>query len=82
MSYQETTSTQLREILNSGVVRFNFRKKDGSIRNALGTRNLDLIPKWTSPKHLEDISNTSIVYFDLEEQNYRSFCTNAEVAVL
>ena len=36
MTYQETTANQLREILNNGVARFNFRKKDGSIRNALG----------------------------------------------
>ena len=83
MSYQETTTTQLREILNSGVARFQFRKKDGSIRNALGTRNVDLIPKNEYVKHVEDINEKkSVVFWDLEECSFRSLMTGVEVAVL
>lgn len=83
MSYQETTTTQLREILNNGVVRFNFRKKDGSIRNALGTRNVDLIPRNEYVKHVEDINEKkSVVFWDLEECSFRSLMTGVEVAVL
>ena len=83
MSYQETTTTQLREILNSGVARFQFRKKDGSIRNALGTRNVDLIPKSEYVKHVEDINEKkSVVFWDLEECSFRSLMTGVEVAVL
>lgn len=83
MSYQETTTTQLREILNGGVVRFQFRKKDGSIRNALGTRNVDLIPKNEYVKHCEDINEKkSVVFWDLEECSFRSLMTGVEVAVL
>ena len=81
MSYQETTSTQLREILNNGVARFQFRKKDGSIRNALGTRNVDLIPKHEYVKHVEDINQKkSVVFWDLEECDFRSLMTGVEVA--
>ena len=83
MSYQETTTTQLREILNGGVVRFQFRKRDGSIRNALGTRNVDLIPKNEYVKHVEDINEKkSVVFWDLEECSFRSLMTGVEVAVL
>jgi hypothetical protein len=83
MSYQETTSTQLREILNNGVVRFQFRKRDGSIRNALGTRNVDLIPKDEYVKHVDDINEKkSVVFFDLEARDFRSLMTGVEVAVL
>jgi hypothetical protein len=81
MSYQKTTPIQLKESLNQGVYRFNFRKKDGSIRNALGTRNLELIPKEDVPNRLEDISNKSVVFFDLEERKFRSYSINTEVAV-
>jgi thiamine monophosphate synthase len=83
MSYQETTTTRLREILNGGVVRFQFRKKDGSIRNALGTRNVDLIPKEEYVKYIDDINEKkSVVFFDLEERDFRSLMTGVEVAVL
>ena len=83
MTYQETTATQLRNILDNNVARFNFRKKDGSIRNALGTRNIDLIPKHEYVKHCDDISEKkSVVFWDLEECSFRSLSTNAEVAVL
>lgn len=83
MSYQETTTSALREILNGGVVRFQFRKKDGSIRNALGTRNVDLIPKNEYVKHVEDINEKkSVVFWDLEECSFRSLMTGVEVAVL
>ena len=81
-SYKDTTAGQLREILNGGVARFNFRKKDGSIRNALGTRNIDLIPKHEYVKHCEDINEKkSVVFYDLEACSFRSLSVGAEVAV-
>jgi hypothetical protein len=83
MSYQETTSTHLRDILNNGVVRFQFRKRDGSIRNALGTRNVDLIPKDEYVKHVDDINEKkSVVFWDLEARDFRSLMTGVEVAVM
>ena len=81
-TYQETTVNQLRRILDQGVVRFNFKKLDGSIRNALGTRNPDLVPKDECIKLIDDISNKSTVYFDLEVKEFRSMSNSCEVAVL
>lgn len=83
MSYQETNSTMLRGILDNGVVRFQFRKRDGSIRNALGTRNVDLIPKQEYVKHVDDINEEkSVVFWDLEARDFRSLMTGVEVAIL
>ena len=63
-------------------MRFQFRKKDGSIRTALGTRNESLIPKQAEVKYLDDISTKSVVFWDLEEEAFRSFSVGTEVAVL
>ena len=82
MYYSETTVPHLRQILDEKVMRFQFKKKDGSIRNALGTRNELLIPKQAQVKYLDDISNKSVVFWDLEEEAFRSFSVGTEVAVL
>lgn len=81
MSYKEMTTASLREILNSGVARFNFRKKDGSIRNALGTRNVDLIPREDAPVQIYDLSRKAMVYWDLELGEFRSLSEGTEVGV-
>lgn len=60
-----------------GVVTFQYRKVDGSIRTATGTR--DNIPaiKGTRP------SNHSVVcYFDLDAQDYRSFKNENLLSIL
>ena len=62
--------------------RFQFKKRDGSIRNALGTRNEVLIPKQAEVSSLEDVSNKSVVFWDLEAEAFRSFQSQAEVAIL
>jgi len=61
---------------------FQFKKLDGTTRTALGTRNELLIPKQAMVSYLDDISNKSVVFWDLEEEDFRSFSRNAEVAVI
>jgi len=82
MYYSETTVSNLKRVLDENVTRFQFRKKDGSIRNALGTRNELLIPKDEQVKYIDDISNKSVVFWDLEEGDFRSFSSNAEVSII
>jgi len=82
MNYSQTTVSNLINALDSSVVRFRFKKLDGSIRTALGTRNELLIPKQEEIKFIDDISNKSTVYFDLEEKAFRSFSKQAEVAII
>ena len=82
MYYSETTVSNLINVLDENVTRFQFKKLDGSIRNALGTRNELLIPKEEEIKFIDDISDKSVVYFDLEARAFRSFSKNAEVSVI
>ena len=82
MYYSETTVSNLINVLDENVTRFQFKKLDGSIRNALGTRNELLIPKEEGVTYLDDISNKSVVFWDLEEKAFRSFSKNAEVSLI
>jgi hypothetical protein len=82
MYYSETTVSNLINVLDENVTRFQFKKLDGSIRNALGTRNELLIPKEEGVTYLDDISPKSVVFWDLEEKAFRSFSKNAEVSVI
>jgi hypothetical protein len=82
MYYSETTVSNLVRVLDENVTRFQFKKLDGSIRNALGTRNELLIPKKAQVKYLDDISKKSVVFWDLEEEAFRSFSKTAEVSVI
>ena len=58
MNYSKTTVSNLISLLDQNVARFQFKKLDGSIRNALGTRNELLIPKEDGVKrNFESIRN-------------------------
>jgi hypothetical protein len=82
MYYSQTTVSNLINVLDENVTRFQFKKMDGTIRTALGTRNELLIPKQAMVSYLDDISNKSVVFWDLEEEGFRSFSKTAEVAVI
>ena len=82
MYYSETTVSNLINVLDENVARFQFKKLDGSVRNALGTRNESLVPKEDEVSFIDDISRKSVVFWDLEEKAFRSFSKNAEVSVI
>lgn len=79
--YQLVNYTELVDMLDNGTVRFQYIKKDGSNREALGTRNTDLIPKEYQIKDVEDISMKTVTYFDLEAKGYRSLRIDTMIAV-
>ena len=69
--------------LQNGIFRFSYFKTDGSIREATGTLNLELIPEEHRPKG--DMSDGAahepapgvFTYYDLEKKAWRSFrCEN------
>ena len=65
---------RFRDWLNQGVVRFSFFKKDGSIREAVGTTNLMLIPEDKQPKGTANAPVYSTInFFDLQKSEWRSF---------
>lgn len=64
--------------LASGVYRFSYFKIDGSIREAVGTLNFDLIPEEHHPKSLsaarsDSSENSSFCYYDIDARGWRSF---------
>ena len=64
------------EWLSGGIVKFSFFKKDGSIREAVGTKDLRIIPKdkWPKGSDADHMPNYSTVaFFDLDKQEWRSF---------
>lgn len=65
----------LTEALKFGKVNFTFRKKDGTIRRAVGTLNLGLIPdldkrfKRSEEERVERTDQTS--FYDMEKGAWR-----------
>lgn len=59
------------QLLTERVVRFSFRKNDGSIREAVGTLMRSMLPPTSgegkpTPSHLQ-------LYYDVEKKSWRSF---------
>jgi hypothetical protein len=57
-------------------VQISFTKKDGTLRNMVGTTNLKLIPESDHPKNNKcekTESETSQRVYDLENNGWRSF---------
>lgn len=73
------TISEFKTALNNGVVKFSFNKKDGTIREAIGTTKLsyigaldqNAIPKGTGRKVQK--ATDIICYYDLDKQGWRSF---------
>jgi len=72
----------LQEKMMEQAVKFQFRKKDDSIRDAVGTRNRDLMilpngEKWAPVGPQKPECPTTIGYWDLDKRMWRSFiCTS------
>ena len=68
-----------RKRLSEGIVEFKYTKKDGTIREAKGTTNPDIISEFVEqiasdkPKREMKISESSTRYFDIETKGWRSF---------
>ena len=70
--------------LKNGVVRFSYRKTDGSVREAVGTLNpaiLDLFTGSDKPKSRNQGSPDCVHYFDLERKGWRCFCPENLITV-
>lgn len=68
-----------RKKLSEGIVEFKFTKKDGTVREAKGTTNPDIISEYVEPiasdkpKRDVKISDNSTRYFDIDSKGWRSF---------
>ena len=66
--------------LRNGIYRFSYFKSDGSIREATGTLNMELIPEDKRPKDTLPLQGKgrergclTFTYYDLEKKAWRSF---------
>ena len=67
---------RLRRWMSTDIVAFSYWKNDGTIREARGTLNPELIPEDKRPKGtFAGIHQpaASFAYFDLDKQQWRSF---------
>lgn len=69
---QAWANFRLVRLMRRGIVRFYYRKVDGSIREAWGTLRGDLIPA-TSGKDTRRRNDTIQAYYDTERAAWRCF---------
>lgn len=70
-SIPQASIEALKENLKKGPVRFAFRKKDGSLRLAYGTLDINKIPSSNHPKG-NSASPKILPFYDLEKFAWRS----------
>lgn len=80
-SLESKLAYTLREQLKSGIVYFSYQKKDGSIRNAIGTLHPDNY-RYTPTGKGHDLKNPNgiVKYWDIEARAYRAFKTQNFIA--
>lgn len=69
----------MKNLLRKHIVYFSFRKKDGSLRKAIGTLISSYLPalRGGSPK-----PEHQMVYYDLEKEHWRSFRSYSFIKIL
>ena len=70
------TEEAIKDRLASGDVHFTYRKKDGTEREAYGTRNTDIITINDAMPTGNGSEKTGVItYYDLNTKGWRSFKT-------
>lgn len=74
--------TELKKMLCNGTVKFQYTKKDGSVRTAVGTLKSDLITKKPAGgvNYPKEAGYTT--YFDLEKNWWRVFAESKLLGVV
>ena len=71
---KEVNITNFKNALHKGIVEFKYKKKNGDIRTAHGTLNIDLIGEANAPKGTGyEVSDNIIRYYDTDSEGWRSF---------
>lgn len=79
---RKVTPIELNKMLHNGTVKFQYTKKDGTIRTAVGTLKSDLITTKSrgGENKVENAGYT--VYFDVEKEAFRCFAESRLVGVV
>ena len=68
------TEEAIKEVLASGDVYFTYRKKDGTEREAYGTRNTGIIEDHNATPTGNGTEKAGVIaYYDLESEGWRCF---------
>ena len=71
---EENYIKRFKNALHKRVVEFEYKKKNGEIRTAHGTLNLDIMGTDNAPKGTGgEVSDNVIRYFDMDSNGWRSF---------
>ena len=74
---KDTNIQNFKNELHKGIVEFKYKKKDGSIRDAKGTLNINIMGNENAPTSSgHNVSDTNIRYYDLNSNGWRSFIYN------
>ena len=82
MVFSTVEPQSIRTRLREGIVNFAFRKLDGTLRIAVGTTNLGLIPEQHRPAGLITASDASVRFYDVEKAAWRSFSSRQECLIV
>ena len=77
----EITADQLRDQLRLGVLEFSYLKKNGTLREARGTKCLDEIPEDKHPIGGNSPGDSVITYFDLDINAWRSVSVTTKIYI-
>lgn len=73
------TAQDLRTHLQNRVVKFMFVKRDGSLREAIGTLNLGLIPTQGHPTSGRPSPESVVNFWDVMKGAWRCLSVNSQV---
>ena len=76
------TNSELRKMLKEGTVKFQFTKKDGSVRTAMGTLKSDLITQKPTGGICNPKKSGYSIYFDMEKDGWRVYDENKLIGVV
>ena len=71
-----------RNLQGGSPVHFSYFKKDGSVRNAIGTLNEKLIPEEMRPKDSSTNTGNNLKYYDLEKNAWRSLYIDCSLVTI
>ena len=77
----------LQEKMVEQAVKFQFKKKDGTIRDAVGTRNLEMMVQEDGSQYEFKTSGkpecpTTLGYWDLDKKMWRSFTLTQFIGIV
>lgn len=82
MKTKSVTPNELHEMLCAGPVKFQFTKKDGTVRTAMGTLNPQMITKKPAGGYSPAKEAGYTPYFDLEKDAFRCFAESKLIGVV